>query len=410
MSKKSTTPISQITKFYLTNFLKHQQYFFPIIVLFYQANHLTYWEIFLLYSVKSVVFVLLEIPSGIIADFVGKNNANIFARFMIVPALLIFVVADSFWMFFWANILLNIGDVFKSGTHKAIIFDYLKDHPEIRKTYPQLIGETKVFSRIGEGIASLIGAIIASMFGYKMVFLLSAIPAALNFLNALSYEKIKEPYAEKKRAFNANEYSKQLKEAIRFLKNNPALLFLMMNSSIIFFSWSVSMIILQPYLARMGMPVQNFGIIYLCILLVAALASKYSSAIGNLVGIKKAIGYFGWLIIIPFFLLGQKSDMLVLLFSFVSINFIKSAYHPIMIGEIAKKANTDKRATILSIAAMFSSILYLISLPLTGYILDASNIYAIMEILAVILLLNQLTYSLSSFIFRKNKTYENTEN
>ena len=170
------------------------------------------------------------------------------------------------------------------------------------------------------------------------------------------------------------------------------------------------MIILQPYLAKMGMPIQNFGVVYLCVLLVAALASKYSSAIGNLVGIKKAINYFGWLMIVPFFLLSQKSGIYILLFSFVLINFIKSAYHPIMIGEIAKKTDAGKRATILSIAAMFGAILYLTTLPLTGYIIDASNIYSIMGILAAVLLINQLVYNFSTLKFRRNKNYENIEN
>lgn len=405
MNLRSKPLIGQITKFYLTNFLKHQTYFFPIIVLFYQSNHLSFLEIFWLYSIKSIVFVLMEIPSGIIADIIGKNKANIFARFMIIPALTIFIFANSFWMFVLANVLMNLGDVFKSGKHKAIIFDYLKSHPEIKKSYPEIIGESKVWSRIGEGVASLAGAVIASAFGLRSVFILSLIPAVLNLFNALAYEKLEEPHIKKEVRFDFKEYVAHFKKTAIFLKKSPFLVFLMINSSIIFFSWSVSAIILQPYLQKLGVSLENFGLIYACFLLVAALASKYASALGKMIGIKKAINYYGWLMVVPFLTLAETSSVPLLLFAFVVINFIKSAYHPIMIGELAKKPEAEIRSTVLSVAAMFGSILYFVTLPLTGYILDVSNISVIMTIIAAALILNQIIYNAA---IKKYKAYENS--
>ncbi len=397
MTKKNDKPkklISQTTKFYLTNFLKHQTYFFPVIVLFYQANHLTYWEIFLLYSIKSFVFVVLEIPSGIIADLIGKNRANVFARFMIIPALITFIFADSFWMFFLANLLMHIGNVFKSGTHKAIIYNYLKDHKEIKKSYAQLIGETKVFSRIGEGVASIVGAAVASQFGFRIVFVLSLIPAILNFFNALSYEEIREPYVDARNALDARKYISKFQKSFLFLKKNLGVVVLMVNSSLVFFSWSISAIILQPFLVKIGIPLSNFGIIYLTLLSVAAFASKYSDAIGAIAGKKKAINYLGWLMVPPFLILSQNVNTFAFFAAFILINFVKSAYHPLAISEMIKDASEDIRATILSIAAMFGAVLFLITLPLTGYMIDVSNIESVMLITFGTLVLNQLFFNI----------------
>lgn len=396
--------ISQIMKFYITNFLKHQTYFFPIVVLFYQANFLTYTQIFWLYSIKSIVFVLLEIPSGIIADRVGRNKSNIFARFMTIPALAAFYFADTFWMFVAANLLMNIGDVFKSGTHKAIIYDYLQIHPEIKKSYSQVIGDTKVWSRVGEGVASLVGAALAVAIGFRGVFAISLIPAVLNFINALSYEKLPNDKAESKADHGLQDYFFHFKSSFIFLKKNPSLVFLMLNSSIIFFSWSVSTIVLQPYMQKVGLSVKDFGVVYFCFLFIAALASKYAYSIGKFFGSNKAMNYCGWLMILPFFILSQKIGVVLFLLSFAIINFVKSAYHPVMVQVVAEKVEQDKRATMLSIAAMFGSIFYLVTLPLTGYILDISNFYTIMTITAVILIINQLIYNIFSF---KNNKYEN---
>jgi len=357
-----------------------------------------------LYSIKSFVFVFLEIPSGVIADIIGKNNANIFARFMIIPSLIVFVFANSFWMFAVANLLMHIGNVFKSGTHKAIIFDYLKEHPKIKKSYPQLIGRTKVFSRVGEGAAALIGAAVASIFGFRLVFAVSLVPAVLNFLNALSYEKTSKERTKKRNVFRVKEYANHLKKSLLFLKKHPLLVVLMINSSIIFFSWSISMIILQPFLAREGIHLANFGVIYMILLSAAAIASEYSDYIGRLLGKKKAMNCLGWLMVIPFFILGGEIDSMILLVSFILVNFAKSAYHPIMINEIASSVDKNKRATVLSIAAMFGAVLYLVILPVTGYIIDISNLSIVSKVIASVLVLNQIFFY---FSFKKTRMVEN---
>ena len=63
----------QVHRFYLTEFLKTQRYFIPVMILFLQFHHLSYTEIFVLYAVHSFVIFLLEIPSGVFADQFGKK-------------------------------------------------------------------------------------------------------------------------------------------------------------------------------------------------------------------------------------------------------------------------------------------------------------------------------------------------
>ena len=64
--------MNQTGKFYLTEFLKTQRYFIPVMILFLQLRSLNYTEIFILYAVESAVVFLMEIPSGILADRLGK--------------------------------------------------------------------------------------------------------------------------------------------------------------------------------------------------------------------------------------------------------------------------------------------------------------------------------------------------
>jgi len=118
--------MSQIHKFYLTEFLKTQRYFIPIMILFLQFHRLSYTEIFLLYAVQSFVVFLLEIPSGVFADLFGKKAALIISRASLIPAYALFAAADNFWIFLLAMIFMALNKAFKSGTHKAYIFGYME--------------------------------------------------------------------------------------------------------------------------------------------------------------------------------------------------------------------------------------------------------------------------------------------
>ena len=176
--------MNQIYKFYLTEFLKTQRYFIPIMILFLQFSRLNYTEIFILYAIESAVVFLMEIPSGVMADRFGKKFILILSRSFLIPAYLLFYFADNFILFTAAMIFLGLNKAFKSGTHKAFIYDYLKQtRSDISPS--EVFGKGKFWGRLGEASSSLIGGFIAVQFGYNEVFLFTLIPTVLNILNAI---------------------------------------------------------------------------------------------------------------------------------------------------------------------------------------------------------------------------------
>ena len=68
---------SNIVKLYLIKIAKWFMLFMPIIVLFYQENGLAMQDIFTLKAVYSVAIVALEIPSGYLADILGRKKTLI---------------------------------------------------------------------------------------------------------------------------------------------------------------------------------------------------------------------------------------------------------------------------------------------------------------------------------------------
>jgi len=65
----------QFYKFALYGFLKNLNFSEPFIILFFRQEGLSFTAIGLLFSIRSVLVNVLEIPSGIFADGYGKRRA-----------------------------------------------------------------------------------------------------------------------------------------------------------------------------------------------------------------------------------------------------------------------------------------------------------------------------------------------
>ena len=102
-------------------------FIWPIFTLFLLWNDLSYTEIGLLSAVSAVLVVGLEVPTGHVADLVGRRNALLVGLVAMTASLLGFVVADSFWHFVVLYSLWSIAMAFHSGTADAWLYDTLRE-------------------------------------------------------------------------------------------------------------------------------------------------------------------------------------------------------------------------------------------------------------------------------------------
>ncbi len=140
-----------------------------------------------LYSSLLIIRAILEIPSGVIADSLGRKGSMIFSYSLYICSFLVFFVADNYALLFVPVILYGIADSFRTGTHKAMIFDYLiRNHWQHHKT--RYYGQTRSWSKIGSAI-SVVGATFIKLYfnNFETVFLFSTIPYFLGIGLLASY-------------------------------------------------------------------------------------------------------------------------------------------------------------------------------------------------------------------------------
>ena len=190
-----------IGRFSLYGFLKNQQYYDYFLILAFRQMGLSYFAIGILVAFREIMINLMEIPTGGVADLCGRRGSMIFSFVSYIFSFAIFgfsgIIAIEaklsqtalMALLFLAMFLFAIGDAFRTGTHKALIFTWLSNQgrrDEVTKVY----GYTRSWSKIGSAVSVLVACVIVfKTSSFIMVFFLAIIPYVLNIINFLGYPK-----------------------------------------------------------------------------------------------------------------------------------------------------------------------------------------------------------------------------
>ena len=395
----------QYFKFCAYGFLKNLRLFEPFLILFFLEAGLSFLEIGVLYSVREIMRNLLEMPAGILADALGRRRTMISSFGFYIISFLSFYFSHSYALFMMAMIFYALGDAFRTGTHKAMIFDYLK----IKGWQDQKVhyyGHTRSWSQLGSALSALIaGGMVFFSDNYRLIFIFSTVPYILDLINIASYPKVldgnRAKLSKKELIQSFWVVMKDFWESFSKLKTLKALVNLSMHSG---FYRSIKDY-LQEFIKVMalGLPLMLaysdkqraavlVGVIYFFIFLLSSRASRFSGKFANRFKHLSIPLNFSLLLSLGFGVLSGLSYSagytgLSILF-FVLIFLIQNLRMPMGISYVTEIIDKDIFATVLSAESQTHSIIAAILAPLIGYLADALGLgYALAIVSAVLLIL-----------------------
>ncbi len=180
----------QYYKFCAYGFLKDLRFFDPFLLLMFLEKGLGFLQIGSLYAVREVLINIMEIPSGVMADALGRRRTMVMSFIAYILSFEVFFFAKGYAPFVLAMAVFAFGDAFRTGTHKAMIFDYLmlKGWADQKTHY---YGHTRSWSQRGAALSSLIAAGLVFWRGdYAIVFLATIVPYVLDLFLMLSYPAV----------------------------------------------------------------------------------------------------------------------------------------------------------------------------------------------------------------------------
>lgn len=403
MTQKLTKNL-QYYKFCLYGFLKNLRFFEAFLFLFLLDHRLNFVQIGLLYSIREISMVFLEIPSGIVADTWGRRRTLVSSFFFYILSFLVFYFAGSFYFFASAMFLFAVGDAFRTGVHKAMIFQYLKlNNWENQKV--NYYGHTRSWSQFGTAISALVAGLIIFYSGnYDLIFLYSTIPYFLDMLLVWSYPK----YLDKGQLSKTKEsVLTKFKDVIKaFLLSFRQLSFIRALSSSTLYTGYYRAVkdYIQPMIKYFALTVPFFSwmvneqkvavivaIIYFFAYLLTSVASRLSgkfeelfSSISTSMNISILVGFSVGIVSGYTFSYGF---FIAAILTFIVLLLIENLRKPIGTVLIANLSKDQAMATVLSASSQVKSLIAAVLAPVIGILADLLNPGLAIAIISLLLIL-----------------------
>lgn len=163
-----------IKKYYLFKLLYDLMPIYPIYILLFQSKNMTMNQISLLLIIWSAAAVIMEVPTGLMADHWNRRNLLVIGAVLKACGYISWIISNGFILYALGFILWGIGGAMQSGSEEALLFDMLKaDGREDR--FDQILGRGHFLSGIGNILAALTGGIIGERFGFRTALYLSVL-------------------------------------------------------------------------------------------------------------------------------------------------------------------------------------------------------------------------------------------
>jgi MFS family permease len=377
----------QYYKFCAYGFFKNLRFFDAFIFLFFLEKGLLFVQIGVLYAIREIVVVVMEIPSGVIADSLGRRKILVFSFFFYILSFITFYFSEHYIAFILGMTFYALGDALRSGVHKAMIYQYLKINNWSNQKV-NYYGHTRSWSQLGSAVSALFAGVIVFYSGnYQSIFLASIIPYLIDMILVMSYPKSLDVSLK---TFSRQAIADQFRKVMRaFVVSFKSIRFLKVLTSTSLYTGYFKSVkdYIQPLLMSFALAMPFFaylddekktaimvGVIYFFIFLLTSRASRISGklaarfkelsrplnltiaigfAIGVIAGLTYASSYFVFAII-----------------GFILIIIIENLRKPIGFAMIADQSKQKAMATTLSATSLTKSMFAVVISPLIGWIAD----------------------------------------
>ncbi len=383
-------------RFCLYGFLKNQQYYDPFLILALRQKGLSFGMIGALIGFRAICVNLTEIPAGAVADVMGRRRSMITSFLAYIGSFAIFGLCDPLWSLFAAMLLFAIGEAFRTGTHKAMIFEWLDRQGRLSEK-TAVYGRTRSWSKLGSAASVVIAtALVFCTENYSMVFLFCIVPYLLNIVNFLGYPSYLD--GSRRRDQKQGGVVRTLFSAVsQSLRHRPLrrLMIEAMGYGGLFHS---SKDYVQPVVqaACLSLPLMlalgerfslaerqlvaiGLGVVYFTLHLVSSFASRGAGGFAKRFGGEERSARVLWMTNLLVFGL-MAGGILAGLFvptmvAFVLLALFQNVWRPILVGRVASHADSAQTATVLSIESQSRSLFVAVIAPLLGWSVDLITSY-----------------------------------
>jgi len=352
----------------------------PTLILFIQRlGKMSLSEIYLMEAVVVGGIILLEIPSGALADLIGRKKTVLLGQFLILISVILFAFINSPFDVWLANIFCMVGYVCRSGADSALLYDSLKEANR-EAEYKKIEGAAMGGRLLAYAISSLLVGLISEI-NLRLPFILT-IPWVL--LSCLVIFCFKEPIQTER--YDFKRQMDLMKVSVLFVANHKEIKWIVSYAALIIISSKVWFFTYNPYFELVDLKLRYYGFVF-CLLNIIAWFFSY-----NAYRIERKIGeefcMIGMILFIGIPIILMSSVVSQIMVSMVLLQNVVRGFIVPFIGDfLNRRLDTENRATVISIKSAVIGFMSTVSLAVFGLVLKIYSLPLSLQILGVTVLL-----------------------
>lgn len=343
---------------YVLVFLNNSFFWYAPWLLF-LLNYITFTQAAILQSIGLFTSVISEIPTGALADLIGKKKTLNLAFLFTGIGEIYMGFSTKYPQFIVSYIILNIGYSFYSGTMEAFTYDTLVSEKK-ENSYNKVISKFHAFSNAGTAISSVVGGFLYSIW-LGLPFFATGITKLLGLAVSLFVD---EPEVDTDK-FSWKNFISQSKKGFKHLFDKKMFGFTVLLLTFSTFHVFAYEIIDDLTVIDFGYAAKAIGILYAVAILIAIPSSLLYEKISKKIAPVKLV-YFGIIVLALHYIF----TLWIGIYIWTGLFLLRVAYSPLRsnaLSEIINKNTESKiRATTLSTYSMMKIIPFVLLSGLVG--------------------------------------------
>ena len=338
-------------------------------------------DIFFMESVCVFVMIFMEIPSGALADILGRKKTIIWGLICELGCLILFALANSPWDIWVANIICFAGVAFVHGADTSLLYDTLKFLGRESRDFKVIKG------RAASGLL-LICALSNLATGYLAeVNLRLPMYLAIGFflISLVTSFFFTEPPLGNTEKFELKKHWQLMKLSVFFVANHKKVKWLIAFTVLIGTASKIWFFTYNPYFELVNIPLRYFGWIFFLMGIIAAASSFWANWLSKKIGDLGSIIAIICLIALPILAMGSYVAQAMVLLVLIQ-NVVRGYLVPFTDHILHDYLDSQNRATVFSIQSSmrgisdaiflfgFAALLKMVSLPIGLQILGVTTL------------------------------------
>jgi MFS family permease len=344
----------------------------PVLVPYWRSLGLSMRETLELQALFGLSVVLLEVPTGYIADIFGRKVSVVIGGFIAGCAFSYLPFATTYFTLVIFEVTIALAFTLVSGAEDAILYESLPVGGDRRR----ILGSFKFWSLAGETCSALLAGVLV-VYSFETVLWTQAFTGWIPFICALF---LVEPPRPKMRE---NTHRERLLAVVRQVFINDPLTRLVFINYVIWALSSFCVVWLQQeYWLQLGVPLSYFGAIWAGLVMTSAIFSRLAHLVEHLLGAACTLAFIALAPVIGYICMGYGSPSVGLAAGLL-FYFTRAMTYVVYQDAFNWRIPSTYRATANSLQSLCFRLVFVPIAPIIGQVTDAKGLSTVFTGLAI---------------------------